>query len=391
MPKEKYMNAHELNKRIVLFAPILYFFILLLTAYHSFKKPEYNWDMLPYMALVLKADNADIKIIHDLTYQIAKKKLPPSTYQNLTSANAYRKKMSEDAVAFNNQLPFYVVKPLYISVVYLFYKCGFSLTASTILPSIFAFLLCGTLLYYWLKKHIRVLFASGLALFVMLSPPILSVARLSTPDALSALFLLSSFYFILEKPRIIPLFSLLVFSVFTRLDNIITCSIIISLLSFSNKSLLRISVTKYALAILFLAICYFIITSNATKYGWSIFYYDSFAHYTNQLHGLNDHFSLKNNLHLIIAIAFDGLYYSNIIILFAMIFVLFMKPKLDSFGNLSFDQLFSLSIVLIIFFRFILFQDISDRYYTSFYLVSVALLTRKLINHKSLSNQNDRA
>src|ERR1700722_1366719 len=178
-------STNDLNKRISLWAPTLYFFVLLVAAFYSFKKPEYNWDMLPYMALVLKADNADIKTVHDLIYQKAKQNLPSLTYQNLAGANDYRKKMSEDALAFNNQLPFYVVKPLYVWVVYMFYKSGFSLTASTILPSIFAFLLCGILLYYWLKKYIGEVYASGMSLFVMLSPPILSTARLSTPDLLS--------------------------------------------------------------------------------------------------------------------------------------------------------------------------------------------------------------
>ena len=44
--------------------------------------------------------------------------------------------------------------------------------------------------------------------------------------------------------------------------------------------------------------------------------------------------------------------------------------------KLSFDRLFALLIPVIIFIRFILYPDISDRFYIAYYLVIVVLLVK---------------
>ena len=89
---------------------LLYIFCISLTSFYSIKKPEYNWDMLGYMALVLRVENKNIEETHLMTYENAKEQIPAEFYFRLTdSANAYRRKMKENAVEFYRQLPFYTV------------------------------------------------------------------------------------------------------------------------------------------------------------------------------------------------------------------------------------------------------------------------------------------
>jgi hypothetical protein len=99
-------TSPDLRNRMMICLPVIYFFIIFLVAAYSFKKPEYNWDMLPYMALVLKADHIDTDSIHKLVYYSARKGLPEISYGQLTNpSNGYRKKMSENSGAFSRQLP----------------------------------------------------------------------------------------------------------------------------------------------------------------------------------------------------------------------------------------------------------------------------------------------
>jgi len=191
---------------------IVYFLCLLPVAIFAFKRPYYNWDMLPYMALALKMDHADSNMVHKMTFSIAKADIPTVDYGYLTSGE-YRKKMADSTADFYSQLPFYVVKPFYIWMVYLFYKLGFSLPLSTVLPSILSYLLIGLILLSWLKKYLSTSFAFPAALLIMYSVFMVSMARLSTPDALSSLLLFSAMYLIIEMGSLTGIFLLMWLSI----------------------------------------------------------------------------------------------------------------------------------------------------------------------------------
>ncbi len=372
-------EKYALRQRMLLWLPALYYFVIFLAGVYSFRKPEYNWDMLPYMALVLEYDNIKADSVHDQSYYFAKQSLPPLYYKNLTdSSNAYRKQMKEDRVAFNNQLPLYVVKPLFIAFAYLFYKAGFSLYVSTIMPSIFSYLVIGFLLLYWLKKYLNIVFASWLSLLVMLSTPMLGVAKLSTPDGLSALLVFSLFYFVIEKQNILLILIFMAGSVFARIDNILTCLAIIGFLVFQNNPLKKMAILQYWGMLAILLLCYFSITASATKYGWSIFYYNSFSNYVSISHGSHSTFIAKEYVRLMLGNAINSLYHSQIITFLGLVLSLFIRRTTPLFEDLGFDQIFSLLLVLIIILRFLLYPDIGDRSYIPYYLIVLIFIARRL-------------
>ena len=107
----------------------LYTFIILALALILAAKPDYNWDMLPYMAVLEKMDGVkSFNQIHQDVYARAKKNLPPGKYNELIDQHDnYRKKMAENAYAFETQLPFFDIKPIYLITAFIFYKIGVSL------------------------------------------------------------------------------------------------------------------------------------------------------------------------------------------------------------------------------------------------------------------------
>ena len=202
---------------IPFFLTSIYIVCICLIALFAFRRPHYNWDMLAYMALVIQEDHQDINQLHEITYKTVKDNIPEIDYEHLVGSE-YRKSLAGNPKIFFNQLPFYAVKPLYVKMVSLFYKAGFPLPLSTVLPSILFYLLIGLLLFYWLLQYLKIIWTFAASLFIMLSGFMVFMARISTPDCLSAFLLLSSFYFIIEKPSLKWMFLFLVLSVFMIWD-----------------------------------------------------------------------------------------------------------------------------------------------------------------------------
>src|SRR5919112_339857 len=98
-----------------LFVAYVGFLLCLLTAgMYAYRHPAYNWDMLAYMALIVKLEGSHtMDEIHAVTYQKAKSELSVDIYENLTSAVPLRKQRAENAAAFYDILPMYAAKPLY--------------------------------------------------------------------------------------------------------------------------------------------------------------------------------------------------------------------------------------------------------------------------------------
>ncbi|MHA4806580.1 hypothetical protein ACX0G9_00665 [Flavitalea flava] len=351
---------------------LLYFSYLagiVLVACYSYKKPDYNFDMLPYIALVVKMDNKDIRSVHRITYQSVWEKVPPGTYRRLTdSVNPFRRKMSEDPLFFSSQLPFYMIKPFYTGLIYLFYKTGLSLPHATVMPSILAYLLTGLLLLHWLENYLSLSSAVVTSLFTLFSAPFLGAARMSTPDLLSGLFLFSAFYFILEKPKTLPLFLLLALSVFTRVDNIIGSICLLTLFAFTSGKE-KISLWQYLSLLILLVLCYFSITISTRSFGWSPLFYPSFR-------ASDPHF--RNGLSTLI----EGLYYSHsLLLLFVLVLLLLSYPpfRSDQFRSDHFrsDRSFILVILGIIVIRLMLYPDPADRYFLAYYLAALILIVRR--------------
>lgn len=374
------------------FLTLIYFAFLcciLPTAIYIYKNPAYNFDMLGYMALIVKMDKPHtVGEIHDITYSTARQTIPTDDYKKLTETSLYRKRFESDSSEFRKVLPNYIVKPLYIWFCWLFYKSGSSLPIATVMPSIISYLLLGLFLFHWFKKYLQTGFAFAGAALIMLSVFTTAIASLSTPDCLSALFLFISMYFILEKKNLTLMSIFFLLAIFTRLDNVIPCFFIISFLTFSKKWN-TIDKKQYFFMLAILAVAYISIVLPVRQFGWNIFFYSEYAKHIDYSRDFNQPVSILSYFSLMyskLVTAFVSTHFT--FFLFLGLLILFTKKF--SLRTLSFDQTFLLVLTAIGLFKFLLLPDLSDRFYLGSYLIIIMLLVRKLYPKLSIAGNEDR-
>ena len=229
----------------------------------------------------------------------------------------------ENPSEFNRLLPLYAVKPFYVWLSYGFFKAGFSLPLSTVIPSIIAYLLIGLILFHWLSRHHQLFLAFAGALLIMYSSVMINVANLSTPDCVSALFLFAAFYFILERPSVLLSFLFLTGSVLVRLDNIILSLLLLTFLVFSGLWKKKIPLVQYFIMLTVLAGVYVLISSMAVGGNRDLVYYPTFIKYYHPDHQVQSSFSLSNYLLLFSERVVMALLYTqgSIFLLLVLIFV----------------------------------------------------------------------
>jgi hypothetical protein len=368
-----------LNRYKKYLALSFYILCIALLAIREFKRQEYNWDMLPYMAVTLSYENSDINSVHDSVYNIIKKEVPANDQKLLIDGGIeMRKHSAENANYFKEQLPFYTVKPFYTKFAYWLYKAGVPLTKATLLPSVISYFFIGVLIFFWLKKYLHQFLLLPVCLLIMLCRPMLAAASVSTPDCLSALILLFAFYFLIEKRSFAGVCIFLILSIFIRLDNIIPSLFIILLLTVTDKWKEKVSFKMFLILAIIMCGSYFFIAHNAQQYGWSIFYYPSFISHLNPDYDSHSAFSISNYFSVAHSQIISGLSFSDLISFLLLGSLLFINGNTIQTKTFSFDQLLFIVIVLIIFFRFILQPVIADRLYITYYISIVVLLIRKI-------------
>ncbi|MEP6747759.1 MAG: hypothetical protein ABJB86_08535 [Bacteroidota bacterium] len=373
------MTAGKYRKFAVnIFILLIYCLTIVCLAGWSLKNPSYNWDILPYMGVVLSYEKMDIKSIHNNVYATAQDEVSSVFYNRLIDPNnAYRSRVAQSPEIFRSQLPFYVVKPLYTRIAWLFYMAGISLSLSTVWPSVIAYFVTGLLLFFWLKKYWSGVYACIAGILIMLSPPLLSVAGLSTPDALSGLSLFSAVYFLTEKKSLAGTFIFLILAIFTRLDNIIPAICLMSGIFFTKKWVGKIPAGKKLVLFSLLLLSYFAVSSNAHSFGWSIFYYPVFAKQLNSSYTANNTFNFGEYAALAKSQVRTGLFFSFISLFFFLVAFLLWNASLFSFNKLTIEETFAAIFVLIILIRFILQPLIADRLYIPYYLSVIVFLVKK--------------
>jgi len=341
------------------------------------------------MALVVKMDRPNsVAQIHEIAYSSARQNIPPEEYKKLTETPSYRKKFETDPSEFRKILPNYIVKPLYLWLCWLSYKSGSSLTMATVIPSIISYLGLGIFLFYWLRKYLQMVFAFAGTGLIMFSVFITTIARLSTPDCLSALFLFVSIYFILEKRNLTLMSLFLLLAAFARIDNIITCFFIISFLAFPKKWKMM-NRKQYFFMVAVLAIAYITIVLPVREFGWSIFFYSNYAKHIDYSRDFNEPVSSLSYFSLVyskLVTAFVSTHFT----FFLFLGLLILVTKKFSLRTLSFDQTFLLVLAATGLFKFLLLPDLSDRFYLGFYLTIIILLIRKFFPKLSIVGNEDR-
>jgi hypothetical protein len=343
-----------------------------------YKKPQYNADILAYMALAVNMDHKDIQDVHRITYQSARENMPADAYQGVIhSDNGLAEKMVDSPLMLYNRLPFYVIKPVYNLSVYAAYKAGVPLPRATIIPGILAFLLTGLLLFHWLRKYLSFFYAFAASLLLMHSPFMVQTAGISSPDTLSAFALFCVFYFIAGKRNLLIASLCMLLAVFIRMDNVVTAVPVLVFLSFTGEKEKRLPRKWLLVMLAAMGVSFLIITGMAASFGWNRYFYPSFLHYMSKGFLYRESFSMLAYLELMFSRAVSGIVFSFQTVFALLVLLMVMTAGKFRLRSLAYEQKFALLLTGITLMRFLVFPDISDRFYTAFYLCIAVLFTRQ--------------
>ena len=122
--------------------------------------------------------------------------------------------------------PLYAIRPLYIESASLLSR-ALGPQKSITAVSALSFFLIGYLLFVWTRNPL-------LSSLILISPAVLSLGRLGTPDALSTLVVISGLY-LLFKNRTLPAILLLLVSIWIRTDNILLALAALAWMAFTKR------------------------------------------------------------------------------------------------------------------------------------------------------------
>ncbi len=330
-----------------------------------YEKPSYNWDTLAYMAIVLDVEQDDITKIHQATYRIAQAEIPNDKYTLITdTSHAVKKNVLNNPDKFFQYTSFFRVKPFYIALSYLTYKIGVPLSKAPIIPSVLSFIAISILLAWSFTRTFSMGLALLLSLCIMVSPPVLEAARLATPDALSTFILLFVCYLLLRSTSWAWIFIFLSMSILVRLDNIVFAIIVLCFQFFRPME----NDTR--------KIPWFVFLGLIILWAFAAFLIMKYANIENGFEEFYGGLSKKINPITVIKEAVIGLntvQTSQLSIILAISAIILFYKKQLTFKSLNPQQYLFLILMSYLVVRYVMFPDLTTRFYLPVYIMSAAL------------------
>ncbi len=341
--------------------------ILILISFTFYKKPVYNWDLLPYSALILSKPGMSPDSIHKLTYEKAAEQIPAKEFQLLTdTSNYYRSQTLNDAKIFTEELKYYKVKPLFIKAVSFFFWLGFPLIVSTVMPSVISYILIGLMIFTWLKRYCTPLFSFLLSLILCLLPFMLWTARTSSPDMLNALLIFTGLYLLKEKNKLFEGLMLLFISTFVRPDSILLFSLVLMWLTYDKKITI-----KMLLAFHVVALAALFITLKLSNFDGHVLFIQQSSSY-RLANGLSD-LSIQNYFVGIVKGIKSLMYCSLSFVLFIVLVLYGFKKPANTLAQYIKQHKLILILLAHIFILYLIRPNIEDRFIVADYICILLL------------------
>jgi hypothetical protein len=363
-----------------IFPAAAYFAVLFLATLAVYHKPIFEnvFDVLPYLGCIQLHETTDAAALHEAAYRDAKTHIPPADYATLiANANGYRQDLAANPWHFAETLSFYNGRFLFIEAATLL-RSGFGIPAlsAIVLVCSCAYLAIGTVLFLWLARYLKPVYAAPFALLLILSAPIMAPCRTPTPDAMSAAFVLLGLFFGIEMRSPFWCCLLLLLSIYVRTDNVILAAALLFSFAFLSEKDLRIG-KLHAAALLALAAASVIAIDRSTgNYGWTMLFHNTFVSAITTPAETVAQLSLKD---YVAQFASGAISKSSSMMLFILMGAigLFASWKLKTCGALR-DLGAILFVVMA--FRYALFPSFLDRHYAAFYIVWAVLMLTALAN-----------
>lgn len=250
----------------------LYFFVAAGLALYAFVWPSNNWDMLPYAGVIASWQTSDAAAIHRDAYASIRGLPEYAVLVGTAPPSEFKHDIFSDSIHFVQQLPFYSIKPLYCLLLAGLHRLGFSFPRSMAITSVFSFVILCVLAWFWLRRYVTPSLSMACAALLVISPPIYTVARLASPDALNLTLVALALYLFLESSHVVTGATILLLTLWVRLDSVILAGLLFCALWLLKKIDFAEWLTFCALALL----SYGVIRVFAGPYPWSVLFQNSF-------------------------------------------------------------------------------------------------------------------
>jgi len=238
----------------------------------SILRPIYSWDLVMYIAAAKSYEEADIGNIHSFTYHTLERTVPETVYLRVADRpnkvySTYARRIYDDVAAFQEQMPFYNIRPIYIGLIYTLHKAGFNMVFAAHVISAIAVVLALGLLYVMSSRMLGWPLAYAVPFFALIYGAT-DIARISTPDGLAFLAIVLSACLYL-KQRIASLLVVLPMMLGVRTDLILYTMPMLLLLLITRERH-RVCVV---VSILASVAAYFLIGHLSGNGGWATIFY----------------------------------------------------------------------------------------------------------------------
>ncbi len=229
--------------------------------------PELEWDMLAYMALAVSWESDDPVEIHRRTYETAERELDSQSFRKLTRSGVRRARYENPGVLYEH-LAFYRSRVLYTLPVYLLHRAGAPLSDATWWMSLAAWAGTAVLILLWCERHLPLWLAVPVALGFAHAPPLLEVARQSTPDALFVAAVTSAVFALVELRSLRVAAGILLASLLVRGDAILFIFFLVGALVVLGPAAARLRLAPAAAALAAATAIYATASLSSGYYGW---------------------------------------------------------------------------------------------------------------------------
>ena len=195
--------------------------LVLLLINIKWARPGYNWDLLAYVAVAYEFGGVDPAATHARSYETVRQAVPAAAYALLTESTEYRAALVQQPDAFQQQLPGYRMKVAYPALMMVLQRAGVQPVETSLWISRAAYIGIGIVVFLWLGSFLPPAIALVTAYAISSISPVLHLAELATPDALSTLVLLVGSWLVFQRNRVRTGLAALVLSTFVRPDNLV--------------------------------------------------------------------------------------------------------------------------------------------------------------------------
>jgi hypothetical protein len=177
-------EAKEPGHALVLVTALLFLGFSAWILSSSVRHPYRNWDMLTYAGAVAALELDDPVAIHERVYGKLAAAVDPAEYALLTRANEYRRLTSTDPRAFEQQLPYFRRRLLYVLPVAALARLGVEVFTATAVVSGLSVVAALWILFLAFRRRLATPWLLSIPLFLWLFGGT-QLARLSTNHALA--------------------------------------------------------------------------------------------------------------------------------------------------------------------------------------------------------------